>query len=101
MEIFREQDTAFPMSYAAAFLMVGLRPGETVSFYAAKLGLVQAVTSRLMLEIGQKSRHGGEGLGWIDSVPDPADLRARRVFLTPKGKDLWRRIQDVLGVGPF
>jgi DNA-binding MarR family transcriptional regulator len=101
MEIFREQDTAFPMSYAVAFLMVGLRPGEPVSFYAKKMGLEQAVTSRLMLEIGQKSRHGGEGLDWVDSVPDRADLRVRMMFLTPKGKDLWRRIQDVLGVGPF
>lgn len=98
MEVFREYDTAFPMSYGVAFLMVAARPGETVSFYAEQLGLVQAVTSRLMLEIGQKSRHvGREPLGWIDNVPDPEDLRARKVFLTPKGRQVLRKINYAMG----
>ncbi len=97
MEVFREYDTAFPMSYAVAFLMVALKPGKGSSDYARDLGLAQAVTSRLMLEIGKKSRHGGEGLGLIDSLPDPNDLRARKNFLTPKGKTLYRKILAALG----
>jgi DNA-binding MarR family transcriptional regulator len=92
IDIFREYDTAFPASYIAAFLLVAMNPGKGSSEYARDLGLAQAVTSRLMLEIGQKSRTGEEGLGLLDSSPDGQDLRVRRVFLTNKGRGLLRRV---------
>lgn len=92
IEIFREFDTAFPASYMAAFLYVALRPGKGPSEIGESLGVAQAAASRLVLEIGQKSRHGGEGLGLVDSVPDPADMRARKLFLTAKGRQLLRRL---------
>jgi DNA-binding MarR family transcriptional regulator len=92
IDIFREYDTTFPASYIAAFLLVAMKPGKGSSEYARDLGLAQAVTSRLMLEIGQKSRTGEEGLGLLDSSPDGQDLRVRRVFLTNKGRGLLRRV---------
>jgi DNA-binding MarR family transcriptional regulator len=97
IEVFREFDTAFPASYMVALLLVATKPGKGSSDYAKDLGVAQAVASRLMLEIGQKSRRGGEGLGLIDSISDPMDLRQRQVFLTPKGKQVIKKILRVLG----
>jgi DNA-binding MarR family transcriptional regulator len=97
VEIFREFDTAFPASYVAAFLYVALQPGKGPSEIGEALGVAQAAASRLVLEIGQKSRHGGEGLGLVDSVPDPHDLRARKLFLTKKGRQLLSRLLVALG----
>lgn len=97
IDIFREFDTAFPSSYIAAFLLVALKPGKGGTDYARELGLAQAVTSRLLLEIGPKTRNGDEGLGLVDSSPDGKDLRIRRLFLTPKGKALLRRIMVAMG----
>lgn len=97
IDIFREFDTAFPASYIAAFLLVAVKPGYGSTDYARDLGLAQAVTSRLMLEIGQKRRTGEDGLGLIDSASDGKDLRVRRAFLTPKGKALLRRIMLAMG----
>jgi DNA-binding MarR family transcriptional regulator len=92
VEIFREFDTAFPASYMAAFMYVALQPGKGPSEIGESMGVAQAAASRLILEIGQKSRHGGEGLGLVDSAPDPADMRVKRLFLTTKGRQLLRRL---------
>lgn len=97
VEIFREFDTAFPASYMAAFLYVALQPGKGPTEVGEALGISQAPASRLILEIGQKSRHGGEGLGLVDSVPDPHDMRARKLFLTTKGRQLLKRLLFAMG----
>lgn len=99
IDLFREFNTAFPASYMAAFLLVAANPGKPTSEYAKMMGMAQAVGSRLMLEIGPKTRTGEEGLGLIDSAPDPKDLRVKRAYLTPKGKALLRRILLALGNG--
>lgn len=93
LNVFREEiDTAIPATYMAAFLLVALKPGKGASDYGRELGLAQAVTSRILLEIGKKSRTGKEGYGLVDSDQDPIDLRLRRNYLTPKGEALFKKI---------
>ncbi len=93
---FREVDSAFPVSYIAALLAVAREPGLTGSEYAARLGLDQPVMSRILLEIGQKSRHGGPGRGWVLGVHDEIDLRRKNIYLTPVGRALVDVILDAL-----
>lgn len=98
MEVFREYGPNFPMSYALAFLLVALKPGRGVNEYAKEMGSLQPVASRALLEIGPKSsRHDREGYGWIDSEVDLNDRRYRKLFLTPKGKLLLKKIDRALG----
>jgi DNA-binding MarR family transcriptional regulator len=96
VDVFREIDTALPASYLAAFLLVAARPGGSTTEYAAEMGQAQAVTSRILLEIGKKSRTGNPGHELVDSDAHPDDLRRRRVFLTPKGRRLLRKVVDAV-----
>ena len=89
---FRSVSTSMPCSYVAAYLAVALKPGLGVTDYGNAIGIVQPIMSRILLEIGQKSRNGGEGLGLLDSRRDPTDFRQHQVFLTPKGKMLLNQI---------
>lgn len=97
IEVFREVDSAFPASYMAAFLMVAIKPGLGTSEYARRLGMLQPVASRILLEIGQKARTGEPGLGWIDGVSDLQDMRTKRMFVTPKGRAVLRKLNTALG----
>jgi DNA-binding MarR family transcriptional regulator len=85
-----------PLSYQLAFLLVAMEPGHGTVHYAKKLGMHQPVISRILLEIGQKSRAGGPGLGLVAAEIDPTDLRARRYFLTPSGRALLDQITGAL-----
>ncbi len=93
---FRDVDAAFPVSYIAALLAVAREPGLTGSDYAGRLDIAQPVLSRILLEIGPKSRHGRPGLKWITSVSDPDDLPRKRIYLTPLGQEVVRDALDAL-----
>lgn len=97
IEVFREFDAGFPTSYAVAFLYVAMEQGKGVSEYARDMGVVQPVASRVLLEIGAKSRSGGEGLGLIEQDFAPNSLRSKQLFLTAKGRQLARKLELALG----
>lgn len=88
---------AMPSSYIAAFLAVASKPGLGVTEYAKDLGTIQPIMSRILLEIGRKSRLRKEGLGLVDVSPDPQDLRINRHFLTPKGRTLLASMLKAMG----
>ena len=83
---FRALDGAFPASYMVCLLAVAKEPGFGVTHYSTKLGMLQAVVSRILLELGNRTRKGGDGMGLVDSVRDPNDYRVYRYYLTPKGR---------------
>jgi hypothetical protein len=83
---FRPLSGAFPASYMICLLAVSKEPGFGVTHYASKLGMLQAVVSRILLELGNRTRKGSEGLGLVDSVRDPQDYRVYRYYLTAKGR---------------
>jgi len=92
LNAFRSVEPNMPLSYALGFMHVALDPGYGTVHYARAMAMHQPVTSRILLEIGQKTRTGGPGLGLVDSVYDTVDLRLKRYFLTPKGKLLVQAI---------
>jgi hypothetical protein len=83
---FRPLSGAFPASYMVCLLAVAKEPGFGVTHYSSKLGMLQAVVSRILLELGNRTRKGSEGMGLVDSVRDPSDYRVYRYFLTDKGR---------------
>lgn len=97
IDAFRDIDPAMPSSYMRAFVAVAKNPGFGSSVYAKDIGTVQAVASRILLELGQKSRGGGQGYDLLDSDNDPIDFRLKRTFLTPNGRSLWRKLMGALG----
>ena len=98
LDVFRAVDPAMPIGYAAAFLAVATKPGQGVTYYAETLGMIRPVASRVILEIGQKTRGGaiGSGFGLVDSVHNDMDMRNVDYFLTAKGKRLLTKILDLM-----
>ena len=88
IDAFRAVDPAMPLGYAAAFLAVASEPGQGVTHYADTLGMLRPVCSRVLLEIGIKTRTGGPGYELVDRVHNDADMRNVNYFLTAKGKKL-------------
>lgn len=63
-----------------------------------RLGMVSATRSRTISRLG--IQRGGnrkeQGLGLIETGPDPDDPRAKIVFLTPKGRRLWAAMKQAV-----
>lgn len=96
INVFREADHKIPASYIAAFLAVALEPGKGPTHYAQQLGTVQPIMSRLLLEIGQKSRHRDEPLGLVDREVSAHSLRDQEYFLTHKGKAMMNDLLEII-----
>lgn len=96
MEAFAKIDHTMPSSYIRMFLKVATEPGKGITDYANDLGIYQAVSSRLLLEIGAKSRAGGPGLGLVEALPHPTDMRAKNYFLTESGYALLEEVLESL-----
>ena len=99
IDAFRLVDPKMPSSYISAFLAVARKPGFGPSEYAKMIGTIQPIMSRVLLEIGPRSREGGAGYGLVDRVVHEESLRNQRYFLTPKGKQMIQQITKHLG-GP-
>ena len=94
---FRSVDPAMPLGYAAAFLAVATNPGQGVTYYADALGMLRPVCSRVLLEIGVKTRTGGPGYELVDRVQNSADMRNVNYYLTAKGRKLLAAVLKQVG----
>jgi DNA-binding MarR family transcriptional regulator len=86
MRTFKLLNDRMPLQYVLAFLAVATEEGESVTYYAQKLGTNQTTMSRHLLDIGPSNRNHGEGYGLIDYRSDPLERRKHQYFLTPKGR---------------
>jgi hypothetical protein len=78
------------------FLLVALEEGLSMSDYQAKSGLSQSVTSRYLLDIGDRNRYMNDGYGWITARMDPLNRRKHQSLLTDKGRSLAHQIVRAL-----
>ena len=69
-------------------LEVARDQGHGATEYARRVGCTQATSSRILLELGQRARDGGPGLGLIEATRDTADLRLWNYCLTERGRDV-------------
>jgi DNA-binding MarR family transcriptional regulator len=74
-------------------LLVAQQEGLSVNEYAQNAGVSKSVMSRTLREINDIG-HGIKGL--VASRRRPMNLRRKEVFLTPKGYETVRRIDEVL-----
>jgi hypothetical protein len=91
IDAFRQIEPSMPTSYVAGFLAVAGEPGQGVTHYARTMGVIVPVASRILLEMGKKTRTGGPGHGLVDSVQASDDLRQWNFYVTPRGQKLLDR----------
>jgi hypothetical protein len=84
IEPFVELSPTIPASYIVSFLAVAEKEGRPVSKYANEVGIYKAVMTRHLLDLGERDRHGGEGMKVIDQRRDKQDLRVNRSFINEK-----------------
>jgi DNA-binding MarR family transcriptional regulator len=88
LDVFVREHPTIPAQALRVFLLVALKEGLSMSDYQAQSGLSQSVTSRYLLDIGDRNRYMQEGLGWITQRMDPLNRRRHQAMLTHKGRAL-------------
>jgi DNA-binding MarR family transcriptional regulator len=80
-----EEEPNLPQVATLYVLDAGATP--TVGELADRLARSKSVTSRLVDHMVKR--------GWVDRAEDPADRRAKRVLITPKGRSFLRTFEGV------
>lgn len=78
------------------FLQVALDEGKSVNDYVSITGIPQSTLSRQLNDLGRLNKAREEGLLLIDDRMAPDSLKMRLKVLTPKGRDLVKRVIRVL-----
>jgi DNA-binding MarR family transcriptional regulator len=94
LKAFHEAHPLMSFQMAHTFIAVALDEGKSMSEYALKLGLPQSTVSRHLLDLGPRNRKKGPGLELLRPERDPEDFRRWTQHLTPKGRELIRRVID-------
>ncbi len=92
MDAFRAIRRIMPLQEAYAFLFVALEEGCSVSEYAKRAGVTQAVMTRILFALSSRGRRRSPGYGLVQQAADPQDSRRTQTFLTAKGKALRHEI---------
>jgi hypothetical protein len=93
LEPFVQLNPNIPASYIISFLTVAEKEGRPVSEYANEVGMLKAVMTRHLLDLGERDRHGGEGMNVIEQRRDRVDLRINRSFINEKGATLLSKVR--------
>jgi DNA-binding MarR family transcriptional regulator len=91
---FRELHTStspLPFSLLLTFLLIARNEGQTAVDLARAAGITQGALSRQLADLSDVNRHGGVGLGLVESRVEIHDRRYTRTVLTEKGRALVRR----------
>ena len=81
-----------PLQHAYAFLLVAFEEGRSVTEYAKRVGVTQAVMTRILFSLGSSSQGRAPGYGLVQQAIDPKDSRRTQTFLSAKGKVLKQEI---------
>ena len=76
---------AFPLAYVLTLLAVAEREGMAVNEYANDVGILKAVATRHLQDLGVRDRRGNTGLEWVDQRRDSKDFRINRSYISVKG----------------
>lgn len=78
------------------FLHVASDEGRSVSDYVEQTGFPQSSVSRQLNDLGRLNKQREEGLMLLDDRFAPESLKEKRKYLTPKGKELVKRLLKAL-----
>jgi hypothetical protein len=87
LEPFVELYPTMPVSYAISFLAVAEKEGRPVNEYASEVGVNKAVMTRHLLDLGERDRHGGEGMGIHRRSPRPQRPEDQAVLYQREGRN--------------
>lgn len=80
------------------FLRVAGDEGKGVTEYADDAQVYKTVMTRHLLDLGDRNRHGEDGLGYINQVRDRMDMRVNRAWVTQKGVSFLRSAHKALSL---
>jgi DNA-binding MarR family transcriptional regulator len=92
LQAFQQHDRAMPTSMANTFLLVALNEGKSMREYRNIARVPESTMSRHLLDLGDRNRQMGPGLGLIERRRVPTNLRANKYTLTPKGRTLLSKL---------
>jgi DNA-binding MarR family transcriptional regulator len=96
LEAFRTLDPDLPIQYALSFLTIAQNEGLSIRDLSERLGIAQSSASRNVAALSKWHSFGKEGHDLVQSEEDPRERRRKIVTLTPKGRDLARRLVALL-----
>jgi DNA-binding MarR family transcriptional regulator len=109
IDVFVDLNRSMSVLAVRTFLTVADEEGMKGVDYAQSLGLPQTTASRILLDLSEYRRDltseaGGDqdvparkaGYGLVESRVDVMELRAKRYFLTPRGRAVKRKIAGIL-----
>jgi DNA-binding MarR family transcriptional regulator len=96
LAIFQELRNDMPVSAVATFLMVYQNEGRSLAEYCRLNGDNPQTLNRLLLDLTDRNRWGGEGHMLLRQENDKADARLRLYFLTDKGRDFIRMVATAI-----
>jgi hypothetical protein len=85
LEPFVKESPNMTLQNFMTFLRVASAEGKGVTEYADAAGIFKTVMTRHLLDLGDRDRHGGDGLGYIQQVRDRKDMRVNRSWISHKG----------------
>ena len=89
-----KEDCEMYLAMMRVLLLIANEPGITPGEIARKLEMADSTTTRasLRLQESRSSKHPGLGL-ICEVLHENEDLRVKSLQLTPKGKDLMKRLE--------
>jgi DNA-binding MarR family transcriptional regulator len=98
---FQVFNPTMPIQMAASFLQVALNEGKSLRELCELSDTAQSTMSRHLLDLGERNRRLGPGLGLVIGKTDPVELRKKQFYLTPKGRVLLRSILALMEDGSY
>ena len=93
---FQAYNPTMPIQMAVSFLLIAKNEGKSLRELCDLSGVAQSTMSRHLLDLGERNRRFGEGLGLVRGETDPMELRRKQQFyLTPKGRKLFDALMGI------
>lgn len=99
IEEMRKFDSQLESQAIAIYFYVGLYGGQegiTMQDIAEALDLAQSSVSRNVMKLSITNRYRVSGIDILEAYEDPIERRRKLVRLTPKGKRVWKSLQDLV-----
>lgn len=87
--------THLPIHFVQIFLVVGERGQVTFQELMEELNLTNSAISRSVMAMGEVHRKGTPGFELLETRKDHREGRRFLVYLSPKGKALYRQLQSI------
>ena len=84
-----------PLHFCQIFLVVARRGQCTFPELMEELNLTNSAISRSVMAMGDTHRKGTPGFGLLETRKDHREGRRFLVYLSPKGKALYRQLQSI------